>query len=144
MVQIVLIGFYSLTYRYYRVAHNLSMFQALLYLGPMLLGMLLAVVLIARLWAYQQIRQVIAIGFIFVAIAIAVMAAFARLPYWVQIFPLAMFGIGIIATKTIWTNAFFQITCPIWIYRHHKERQGACPVFFQLAVLLLWLFSRKA
>lgn len=109
IAQIALIGFYSLTYSYYRVAQNLSLVQTLLNMGPMILGMLVSAILIARVWANQQIRRVIVIGFIVVAIVIASMAAVANQPYWLQILPLALFGISIIATKTIWTNAFFQI-----------------------------------
>jgi len=109
VVQIALLGFYSLTYSYYRVAGNLDFAHTFLSMSPMFLGMLAAVLLIARFWAYQQVRQVVAIGFIVVAFAIAAMAVVVRLPYWVQFFTLALFGIGIIGTKTIWTNAFFQI-----------------------------------
>lgn len=109
IVQIAMLGFYSLTYSYYRVVHNLDFIQTLLSMSPMFIGILATAYLIARLWAHQRIRQMITIGFLVIAFAMAAMAVVAGMPYWVQILPLAVFGISIIATKTVWTNAFFQI-----------------------------------
>jgi MFS family permease len=109
ILQIAFLGFYSLTYSYYRVAHNLDFLQTLLAMSPMFLGLLATTFFVVRLWAHRSIRHVITIGFLLVASAITAMGIVARLPYWVQILPLAVFGISIIATKTIWTNAFFQI-----------------------------------
>ncbi|MFN2196796.1 MAG: hypothetical protein ACK2UW_11805, partial [Anaerolineales bacterium] len=109
IVQITFLSFYSLTYSYYRVAQNLDFLQTLLSMSPMFLGILATIFLVFRLWAHQSIRQMITIGFLVVAFSLTVMAIVARQPYWLQILPLAVFGISIIATKTIWTNAFFQI-----------------------------------
>ncbi len=109
IVQLALLGFYSLTYSYYRVAQNLDFGHTLLSMSPMFLGILATTFLIIRLWAHHLVRQIITIGFLVVSFAITIMAFVARLPYWMQIFPLALFGISIIGTKTVWTNAFFQI-----------------------------------
>jgi hypothetical protein len=70
--------------------------------------MLSAIYLIARVWANRQVRLVVALSFMVVAGAITALAIAAQLPYWVHVLPLALFGISIIATKTIWTNVFFQ------------------------------------
>ena len=109
ILQIAFLGFYSLTYSYYRVAQNLDFLKTLLSMSPMFLGILATTFLIVRLWAHQRVQQMITIGFLVVALAMTAMAIVARLPYWTQILPLAIFGISIIATKTIWTNAFFQL-----------------------------------
>ncbi len=109
IMQIALLGFYSLTYSYYRVAQNLDFLQTLLSMSPMFLGILATTFLIVRLWVHQRVQQMITIGFLVVSFAMTTMAIVARLPYCTQILPLAVFGISIIAAKTIWTNAFFQI-----------------------------------
>lgn len=108
IIQITLIGAFSVTYSYYRVGHNFNFMQTLLALSPMFLGMVSAIFLIARIWANRQVRQVTAISFMFVSAAIATLAIAANLPYWVQVLPLVLFGTSIIGIKTIWTNAFFQ------------------------------------
>ena len=109
ILQIALFGFNSLTYSYYRVGLNLGFLQTLLKMSPMLFGMLTVIYLVARHWAKQQVRLILAIGFFLIVMSITSMALFARMPYWMQIFPLVVFGLSIIGTKTIWTNAFFQI-----------------------------------
>jgi MFS family permease len=108
IIQIAFLSVYTLAYDYYRVGQNLNFSQTLLSLSPMLLGMLTAILLIARLWAYREVRQVVATGFLIVSVAIVALAFTARLPYWMQVLPLAAFGISIVSTKTVWTNAFFQ------------------------------------
>jgi MFS family permease len=109
ILQITLLGSYSLTYRFYRMAQNKDFTQTLLSMSPMFLGMLATIFLIARLWAHQEVRRFLAVGFFVLSIAIACIAFVARLPYWLQILPLVVFGISIMSTRTVWTNAFFQI-----------------------------------
>ena len=108
IVQIALLGVYSLTYSYFRVGQNYNFTQTLLHLLPMFLGMLAAVLLVARIGAQQQVRRVVGVGFFLVSIAIVGLAATARFPYWLYLIPLVMFGASIIGTKTVWTNAFFR------------------------------------
>ena len=109
IIQIAFLGFYSLTYSYYRIAQNLNFLHTLLSMSPMFLGLLATAFLISRLRVHQRVQQIITLGFLVVALAMSGMAMVARQPYWLQILPLAIFGISVIATKTVWTNAFFQI-----------------------------------
>jgi hypothetical protein len=52
---------------------------------------------------------VTAAGLVISGAAIGMMAISpAKMPYLVQILPLALFGFAIVATKTVWANAFFQ------------------------------------
>jgi MFS family permease len=74
----------------------------------MFLGMLAAILLIARIGARHQVRQVVGVGFLLISIAIIGLAAASNSPYWMQVLPLVLFGASIIGTKTVWTNAFFQ------------------------------------
>ena len=108
IVQIALLGVYSLYYSYLRVGGNLNFTRTLLHLVPMFLGMLAAVLLVARIGARHQVRRVVGLGFLLVSIAVIFLAATARVPYWLQILPLVLFGASVIGTKTVWTNAFFQ------------------------------------
>lgn len=108
IVQIALAGVYSLSYEYFRVGQNLSFSQTMLSLSPMFLGMLVTFLLIAHYWAYREVRQVVALGFLLVTAGIIGLFITARLPFWLQIIPLALFGFSIVGTKTVWTNALFQ------------------------------------
>lgn len=108
ILQIALFGVNFLSYSYYRIVQNLNFSQTILSLSPMFLGMLSSVFLIARFWSAHEVRRVVAAGFLLVFISTSVMAVLARAPYWMQILPLVIFGISIIAAKTVWTNAFFQ------------------------------------
>ncbi len=109
LLQIVLNSFYTLTYSYFRVGLNLDFSETLVAMSPIFLGTLVAIFLIARRWASQKMRRVLAAGMLLVSISIAWMALVAGLPYWMQVLPMAVFGISIIATKTVWTNGFFQV-----------------------------------
>ncbi len=108
ILQIALVGFFLLTYGFYRVAQNKDLAQSLLSLAPIFIGMLVALLLITRLWAQQEVKRVIGTGFLLLALVISGMALVSRFPSWLHLLPLGIFGIAIIITKTVWTNAFFQ------------------------------------
>jgi MFS family permease len=108
ILQIAFVGFFLLTYSFYRVAQNKDLAQSLLSLAPIFIGLLAALLLITRLWAQQEVRRVIGTGFLLLALVISGMALVSRFPSWLHILPLGIFGITIIITKTVWTNAFFQ------------------------------------
>lgn len=109
ILQLTLLGFFSLTYYYFRVGRNFSVIEALLALVPIFIGMLLAIVLVVRYRARVQVRQVVALGLLAIVLSLGLAAVLAGRSFWLLVLPLAVFGLSILATKTIWTNAFFQI-----------------------------------
>lgn len=108
VLQLAMLGFFSLTYSVFRVGRNYNFAQTLLALSPIFIGMLLAIVLTRRYRARLQVRQVAALGALAIVVSLAAAALLAGLPYWLLVLPLILFGLSILGTKTIWTNAFFQ------------------------------------
>ena len=109
VIQLVLMGFFLPTFRYFGVVRSYALVPQLLALLPLLTGMLVAVYLVARIWENGRVRRLLTLNLAICGAAIALMAiAPARLPYAAQILPLCVFGFAITAAKTIWADAFFQ------------------------------------
>ncbi|MCB0069615.1 MAG: MFS transporter, partial [Caldilineaceae bacterium] len=109
LIQLVLMGFYLPTFRYFDVVKGYGLPTRVLALLPLLVGMLLAMRTMGRIWHAQRVRRVLTIGLLLTALSVLLMAIRPlTAPYLVQDIPLALFGFSILATKTIWTNIFFR------------------------------------
>ncbi len=109
VIQLVLMGFFLPTFRYFGVVKNYTLSSRLLALLPLFIGMLIAVYFVARIWEDGRVRRLLTLNLAICSAAIALMSiAPARLPYAAQVLPLCVFGFSITAAKTIWADAFFQ------------------------------------
>jgi predicted MFS family arabinose efflux permease len=109
VIQLVLMGFFLPTFRYFGVVKNYDLLSRLLALLPLFIGMLVAVYFVARIWEDGRVRRLLTLNLAVCSVAIAFLSiAPAHLPYAAQILPLCVFGFSITAAKTIWADAFFQ------------------------------------
>jgi hypothetical protein len=72
-------------------------------------GMVASVLTVKRLLHARRVGRTIALGFVVVSAAIGLMAIQPlTIAYVLQALALFIFGLGILATKTVWSNGFFQ------------------------------------
>ena len=109
VLQLLLVGFYLPTHDLFDLAQGRSTWGTWLALAPMAAGMLASLLIINRLLHALRVGQLLATGLAVVAVAIGMMAISPlTMPYIWQALALFAFGLAILATKTVWTNGFFQ------------------------------------
>ena len=109
VIQIVLMGVYYPTWDFYQIVQGRGGWGTLLAIVPLGIGMLVATVMVVKLLHARAIGQSIALGLLVAAGAVTVLAINPlSMPYVIQALALFVLGMTILATKTVWTNGFFQ------------------------------------
>jgi hypothetical protein len=109
ILQLILLGVFQPIFRYFNVVKELGLWLRILAIAPLFIGMFVGIRLVGRLWRWASVRRVFVVGLLTVAVSTALLAIRPlTMPYWLQLFPLLLFGFAIQSTKTVWSNAFFQ------------------------------------